>query len=372
MSPCFLNILTSDSSSTIPLWANILILIILIFVCGIFAGSENIFSNCNKYHFKAEAENGKKVAKVVTFLINHFDETLIAVLIVNNGIQYIMSLLMSNIILSIAGSSITEGVQHVLSSVILAFFIYVFTDSFFKILGKHLPNKLATLFAYIVGFFYIILFPIIMVFKGVLVLVHKIFKIKDKNFLTREDFILEADKAVVDASESEDEEEKEELLEEDELKILNRAFVFDTINVDDVLKKKDEVFSVDITDLTADKLNKIILSHNYSRIPIYEDNKDNIIGIITVRTYFKEYMEDNHLNIRSCLTKPLYFKVGTKLDDIFEEFNQSKIHIGIVLNNEDKVVGIVTMDDILEELVGDINELKINKLKESKHGRKSN
>ncbi len=83
-------------------------------------------------------------------------------------------------------------------------------------------------------------------------------------------------------------------------------------------------------------------------------------------------MEDNHLDIRSCLTEPLFFKEGTRLDDVFDEFNKSKIHIGIVKNDKNKVVGIVTMDDILEELVGDINEIKINRLKENKNESRSN
>lgn len=373
MSPWSINfIYTSNVNINMPLWAKIILLIVLLLVCGIFAGSENIFSSCNKYHFKAEAEKGNTLAKVVTFLINHFDNTLITVLIVNNAIQYVMSLFMSSIILDICGTSFDSTLQSIISSILLSFFVFIITDSLFKILGKHLPNRLATIFGYIVIFFYFILFPLMMIFKFVLVGVHKLFKIKDKNFLTREDFIKEADKAVLDANEEDDEEVKEELLEKDELEILNKAFTFDEIKVEDVLKKKEEVFSVNIKNLTATKLNKIILTHDYSRIPVYENKKDNIIGIITVRTYFKEYMEDNHLDIRSCLTEPLFFKVGTKLDDVFDEFNKSKIHIGIVKNDKNKVVGIVTMDDILEELVGDINEIKVNKLKEIKYGPKSN
>ena len=191
---------------------------------------------------------------------------------------------------------------------------------------------------------------------------------KNKVF-TKEDFIIEADKAINDDNISE---EKEELLEDEELSILNNAFNFDTISVSQVLKKRDEIFALDINNLTIDKLNQIILENNYSRIPIYDEKIDNIIGILTVRTYFKEYMADKHLNIVGCLTKPLYFEESTKVDEIFEEFNKTKNHLGFVVDKNKNLVGMVTMDDILEELVGDIDEIKINKLKENKHERKSN
>ena len=368
MSPYFSLIKLTSVELNIPVYWNIIILILLLFICGIFAGSENIFSNCNKYYFKVEANKKSKIGRVVNFLINHFDETLIDVLIVNNAIQYVMSFLMSNIIMDLF-PTLQEGTDSLVSTLILSFLIYIFTDSLFKILGSHLPNKLAKAFGYIVFFFYIILFPLIMIFKGILILVRKIFKIKDKNLFTKEDFIIEADKAINDDNISE---EKEELLEDEELSILNNAFNFDTISVSQVLKKRDEIFALDINNLTIDKLNQIILENNYSRIPIYDEKIDNIIGILTVRTYFKEYMADKHLNIVGCLTKPLYFEESTKVDEIFEEFNKTKNHLGFVVDKNKNLVGMVTMDDILEELVGDIDEIKINKLKENKHERKSN
>jgi len=364
-----INLLSGDASSSFPWWGELIIVVILLFVCGIFSGSENIFSSCNKYHFKVLKEKNKTIGKVVDFLIEHFDETLITVLIVNNTIQYVMSYLMSDIVANwlISLNVLDEGTQSLVATLIMSFLIYIFTDSLFKILGKHLPNKLAQAFGYIVFFFYIILFPITKIFSLILLLVHKIFRIKDKNILTKEEFIKEADNAI-----NIEEDDKEELLEPNELKILNKAFTFDTISANKVLKKREDIFAINIDGLTNVELNKIILSTNYSRIPVYEDDIDNIIGILSVRKYFEEYSQDEHLEIRGILLKPLFFKKEDKVDYIFEEFNKTKNHMGIILDENGKTYGMVTMDDILEELVGDIDEIKINKLKEVKNESKSN
>ena len=117
MSPYFSLIKLTSVELNIPVYWNIIILILLLFICGIFAGSENIFSNCNKYYFKVEANKKSKIGRVVNFLINHFDETLIDVLIVNNAIQYVMSFLMSNIIMDLF-PTLQEGTDSLVSTLI--------------------------------------------------------------------------------------------------------------------------------------------------------------------------------------------------------------------------------------------------------------
>ena len=152
-------------------------------------------------------------------------------------------------------------------------------------------------------------------------------------------------------------------------KILDRVieeanYIFKTKKT---IRETSYVFGVSKSTVHKD-LHERLIDIDYT---LYE-KIDNIIGILTVRTYFKEYMADKHLNIVGCLTKPLYFEESTKVDEIFEEFNKTKNHLGFVVDKNKNLVGMVTMDDILEELVGDIDEIKINKLKENKHERKSN
>lgn len=365
MSPSDFLVFTESSELTVsgmPLWAAWLVIVICLLISGIFSASENAFSNCNKYHFKVLAEEGKFLPKIILKLIEKFDNTLITILISNNIVQTFMSFLSAMIFYNLCNYyNLGDGLEAFLSTVVMAFLIYIVSDTVPKIISKEFPNRTAYVLAIPVYLMYIILYPVSLIFRFILFLVHKIFKIKDENILTKEEFIDIADEAVSEI-ENDEGEEKEELFEDNELKILNRAFLFDSISVKDVLTPRSKIFAIDINNLTFDKLNKTILETTYSRIPVYEGSIDNIIGILVIKNYFKEYSKDPHLSIRSVLSKPLYVNENEKVDDIFKAFNKEKMHIAIV-KKDDKVIGMITMEDILEELVGEISEKRVNILK---------
>ena len=350
----------------IPDWACWIIIAILLLISALFSAGENAFSNCNKYHFKVLADEGKITAKIIVKLIEKFDNTLVTILVGNNIVQTLTSFLSAMLFYNLAKLyGLQDGVEAILSTVVMGFLVYIVSDTVPKIISKEIPNRLCYFLAYPVYFVYLLLTPVRIIFQGILILVHKIFNIQDENILTKEDFILSADEAVENNDEEDEEnEESEELFEPNEIKILNRAFYFDSISVNEVLTPREKIFALDINGLTAKKLNEAILNTTYSRIPIYDENIDNIVGILNVKNYFKEYCEDKHVDIRSVLIKPFIVSKDAKVYDIFKEFNKEKKHIAIVKDN-DKVIGMITMEDILEELVGEINEKRTNVLKEA-------
>lgn len=350
-----------------PNWVCWILIGVFLIISGVFSASENAFSNCNKYHYKVLAEEGNKKAKRIVFLVEKFDYTLVTVLVGNNVVQTLMSFLSAILFYNLVNIyNLASGLEAILSTVVVGVLFYIFADVLPKIVSKEIPDKTCEILVYpILGFYYLIS-PIRWLFAGILKLVRKIFKFQNESILTKEDFILAADEAVSSESEeeSDSEEEVEELLEPNEMRILNRAFYFDTIETNQVLKTRDKIYALNINDLTLEKLNEEILKVNYSRIPIYDESLDDIIGILNVKTYFKEYSQDPHLEIRSILTKPLFVSKNTKVDEVFKSFNKEKQHIAIVMD-EDKVVGMITMEDILEELVGEIAEQQ-SKLVEDK------
>ncbi len=371
MSPSDLSVLTSTTEPLTTVWGMPdyvcwIIIAICLLISGIFSASENSFSNCNKYHFKVLADEGKLTAKIIVRLVEKFDNTLVTVLVGNNIVQTFMTYLSAMLFYNLCiNYGLGSGVEAILSTVVMALLIYIISDTVPKIISKQIPNKLVYVLAYPIFTIGIILSPISLIFKLILKAVHKIFKIKEENILTKDDFILQADEAVIEDENAEEDEEKEdEFFEPNELQLLNRAFYFDSIYVKEVLTPREKIFAVDINGLTCEKLNKIILDTTFSRIPIYDEEIDDIIGILTVKNYFKEYSKDPHLEIRSVLSKPLFVDYGAKVDDIFRSFNREKKHIAIVKDG-DKVVGMITMEDVLEELVGEINEKKTNILKEA-------
>lgn len=336
-----------------------ILIAIMLIISGLFSASENAYTNCNKYHFQTLADKGNFTAKIIVKLINKFDSTLVNVLIGNNIVQTLMSYFSATLFLNMSiAYGWADGVEAILSTVVMAFLVYVISDTCPKILSKAIPNKMAIILAYPVLITSYILLPISWIFKGILFIVHKLFKIKDTPLLSRDDLIHSASLAINDEKEDEgetDDEDEEKLFENDEKDLLNNVFNFDELKVKDVYTKKEKVFSINIQGLTVSKLNEILVDVKYSRIPIYEGNKENIIGILVLKTYFEEYIKDKHLDIRSILEDIVKIDINMNIDDAFNELNKEKVHLGIVYNNLE-MVGIISMEDILEELIDDIDE----------------
>lgn len=336
-----------------------ILIAIMLLISGLFSASENAYTNCNKYHFQTLADKGHLTAKIIIKLIDKFDSTLVNVLIGNNIVQTLMSYFSATLFLNMSiAYGWADGVEAVLSTVVMAFLVYIISDTCPKILSKAIPNKMAIILAYPVLITSYILLPISWIFKGILFLVHKLFKIKDAPLLSKDDLIHSASLAINDEKEDEgedDQENEEKLFENDEKDLLNNVFNFDELKVKDVYTKKDKVFSINIEGLTVSKLNDILVDVRYSRIPIYEGSKDNIIGILVLKTYFEEYVKDKHLEIRSILEDIVKIDINMNIDDAFNELNKEKVHLGIVYDNSN-MVGIISMEDILEELIDDIDE----------------
>lgn len=332
----------------------------LIVICLIgsflFSASENTFSCCNRFHFKVKASEGKFTGKLVTYILNKYDDFLITGLIGNNLVAVIISSVSTILFLNLLSGYISSpDTISIISTIVMTFIVYEFGDMLPKFISKTIPNRMAAILSYVLFFFYIIFYPVVLLFKGLLFLLKKIFRIKDDAKITTEEF----KEAALEVTSS-------GILENEENKILSRTFYFDKISVNQVLTKKEDIVAINIKNLTIEKVNKIILNTKFSRIPVYKDNSHNIIGILTVREYFKEYIKDKHLNVESILQDPYFVNEDSKIDDIFKGFNEQKTHIAIVRNNENKVIGMITMEDILEELVGDIDETKLNLLDNEK------
>ena len=340
-----------------PMWACWVLIAVMLLVSGLFSASENSYTNCNKYHFQSLANKGNRTAKIITRHVDNFDNTLVAVLVGNNIVQTLMSYLSAMLFYNICNVyGLSEGLESILSTVVMAFLVYIVSDTVPKILSKSMPNRMAIFLAYPVLVTEILLFPVFLLFKGVLALAHKIFKVKDQSLLSKEELLQSVSVAVNEEETTEDEEEEaEKLFEKDETEILDNVLAFDSLKVKDIYIPMEKVHSIDITGLTADMVNEEILSHDFSRIPVYEDSKDNIVGILVVRTYFEEYSQDKHLNIRSILESPAFIEKDLPIDDAFENLNREHVHLGIV-TDAGRPIGVISMEDILEELVDDIAE----------------
>lgn len=350
--------IANNSSITVygmPMWVAWLLIAAMLLISGLFSASENAFSNCNKYHFKVEANKGSLTAKIIVRLTEKFEDTLVTVLVGNNIVQTLMSSISAVMFYNICKAyGLADPLEAILSTVVMGALVYIVSDTCPKILSKSLPNRMAIILAwpdFIVG---ILLYPVIFLFRHILKLVHKIFKISDENVLSKEDFIEKANEAKLGENEEDTKESEEELFEDNELKLLDKAFLFDKISIEKVMTKKEDIVSIKEEDLVTDKVNAFIMKSSFSRYPVINEVGE-YISILSLNLYFEEYNKDPHLDIRSVLIQPVFLAIDETLDDAFDVLNKERSHLALVKNEKGEVIGLVTMDDLLSQLVGNLD-----------------
>ena len=226
----------------------------------------------------------------------------------------------------------------------MTFLVYIFCDMVPKMIARAIPERVASNNVYILQFFYYLLFPLIFIFSLITKLVNKIFKVDEQPTLTEEDFT-----NIVD-----DIEEKDQL-EDYESEIFYNSLEFTDTAVKEVLTKRNKMHVIDIKDATREQINNDILSTSFSRIPVVYGSIDKVVGILHVKSYIKAYLKNPNVPILSVLQKPYFVDTKIKMDEMIDGFKKHHTHIAIV-KHQDKVLGLITMEDVLEELVGKIAE----------------
>ncbi len=331
-------ILTSTQNQTLE---NILIIIVLILLSAFFSMSETVFSTCNKIRLKIKAEDGNRHAKLAMKIIDNYDKSLITILIGNNIVNLTSSSLATLVAISLIPN---EGVASLVSSIILTLIVLFFGEVFPKNIAKANSDKLCLFLSYPIRFLMIIFTPISIIFYGITILIKKIFGSRESEPEMTEDDLQNIVEAI----------EEEGVIEEEESDLIQSAIEFDSIVVKEIFTPRKKIYAINIRD-DREELIKTLVEGNipFSRIPVYDGSIDNIIGILHVRKFLKEYMLDRDVDIKSLLIEPYFVKPNIKLDDMLDGFSQHKTHIAIVTNNNERVIGMVTMDDVLEELVGE-------------------
>ena len=331
-------IFTSIANQTL---SNILIVIILIFVAAFFSMAETAFSSCNKVRIKIKAEDGNKHAKNAMKVIDNYDKSLVTILIGHNVVNFVASAIATLVAVSFIEN---EGVASVVSTIIMTILVLFFGEVLPKNIAKVNADKACMILAYPIRFLMFILYPVSMIFYGITLLIMKMFAKEEKEPEITEDDLQNIVEAI----------EEEGVIDEEESDLIQSAIEFDNIVVKEIFTPRKNIYAINIRE-DRDELIKTLVEGNinFSRIPVYDGSLDNIIGILHLRKFLKEYMLDKDVDIKSILLDPYFVKPNINLDDMLDGFAQHKTHIAIVLNNNDRVLGMVTMDDVLEELVGE-------------------
>lgn len=331
------------------------VLIVLLIILGIFLAScETSFTTANRIRLKVMAENGNRSAKLAMWVINRIDSTIATLLIYNSFVTVALSSLTTIIFVNAIGAQ--TGL--LVATLVVTLVIYIFVDSIPKAITHLFPERFAMINSYIIVVFIILVYPISYLYRLFIKLIQKIFKIKEDTIITEEDF-----SNVIEQS------EQKGVIDETVSEIILSTLVFEDRVVSEVVTPKDKIVAVDIVGLTHQKLNDFILDCNYSRIPIYKNDKNNIVGVIVVREYIKHYMNNKNVRIKNIMSKPYFVKKDIAFDDIIDGYRKHNTHIAFVLDESDQLLGMVTMEDVLQELVGRVDE-PFSKFKKRGGGRR--
>ena len=325
-----------------------LIIGLCILLHAFFSASETALSCCNRFKIQIKADDGSKTAKVLLRIIDKFDRSLTTILIGNNIAAIVVSVLSTILFLNIFNNSIGEFWVSLISSVSMSFIVYLLGDALPKTIARAIPDTISYGVAFVIyGLTWILTYiiPLTFLFEGFVKLTEKIFKVKEEEEFTEEDF----ENIVEKVSE-------EGVLEEEQSEIIQSALEFVDTNVKEVLTPRNKIYAIDIHGLTNEQIKAKLIDCKYSRIPIYEKEFDNFIGVLHIKTYFKEVYMDPHVSIYSILQHPYFVSTDIMIDDLFEGFKKNHTHLALVKDSSGVIIGMVTMEDVLEELVSDIAE----------------
>jgi len=315
----------------------ILVLIILVALSAYFSATETAFSSLNRIRIKNAANAGNHRAKRVLHLSEHYDKLLSTILIGNNIVNISMTALATLLFVGFYGKELGATISTIVVTVV----VLIFGEISPKSLAKESPEKFAMFSAPIIRVFIFILTPVNMFFTLWKKMLTKIFKVSKDRTITEDELLIIVEEA-----------ENEGGIDEQQSELIQNAIEFSELEAFDVLTPRVDVEAIDI-DNTKEEIRELFLETGFSRLPVYEDTIDKIIGVLNQKD-FHNYILHSSKNV-SEYVKPVVFISGTvKIAMLLKKMQKVKTHIAVVVDEYGGTEGIVTMEDIIEELVGEI------------------
>ncbi|MBR0447438.1 MAG: HlyC/CorC family transporter [Clostridia bacterium] len=315
---------------------SIIFMLVLVVLSGYFSASETAFSTFNRIRLKNMAENGSKRAALVLKMSEDYDKLLSTILVGNNIVNILLSTIATISFIKWVG----EGNGPAVATVVATVVVLIFGEISPKSLAKQNADNFTLNTVYLLRLITWVLYPINFVFSLWKKLLQLVFKTTDDDVLTEEELLTIVDEAEEDGT-----------LDEQESEMIRSVIAFNDREAVDILIPRVDVAAVPV-DATSAQLAEIFLESGYSRLPVYDDTIDHIVGVV----YHKDYYRlQSKKPTPAKLMKPAVFVPPTvKIRLLLKQLQEAQSHIAIVTDEYGGTLGIVTMEDILEELVGEI------------------
>ena len=315
-------------------------IVLCVLLSGFFSGSEMAYSSCSSLRLEHLRDGGSKRAGVAAKIAERFEDALSAILIGNNLVNIAASSLVTVLVYQL-----TRGTDMVwLGTLIITVIIIIFGETIPKITCKKNANRVAVRYAYPVRGLMLVLKPLVW-------LVVKLIDLITRPLKGEEDE--DAEEAVEELQNLIETAEDEEVLDEDQSELVQAAIEFDQISASEVMTARVDVCAIDIED-DWEEIRRLVEEAPFSRLPVYEGSIDNIIGVLYLNHFLKAITEDGHTDIRKLLMPPCYVYKTMKLPQVLNALKKARQHLAIVSDEYGGTLGVLSMEDVLEQIVGDI------------------
>ena len=326
-------------------WLYVLIMLVLLCGSAFFSASEMALSSANRMRLASAAEEGNRAAGIACKVIDKYENALSAILIGNNLCNIGSDSIVTMLGMALLGERY-NGLVSVLITLFMTAVIIVFCESAPKIAAKNNANRFSMAVAPFVRFLMIVLSPVILLVTLLIRLLTLPFKGESRGEHPEEEAAAELQSIIETV-------EDEGVIDEDRSELLRSALDFSEIAVMDVMTARVDVEALDIDD----DWHELLLSGEdlpFSRIPVYENSIDNVIGVLYLNRFFKAMMDGRPDDLRAQLIPPCFVYKTTRLPDVLAKLRREQKHLAVVTDEFGGTLGVITMEDVLEELVGDI------------------
>ena len=316
---------------------SLIIILFCIVMSAYFSATETAFSSLNRIRIKNMAEKGNKKAALVLRMSDDFDSLLSTILIGNN----IVNILSASLATIVFVDMLCEDLGASISTIVTTIVVLIFGEVSPKSIAKECPEAFAMFSAPFLNILTVILTPANFLFAQWKKLLSKVIKVSDDTGITEEELLTIVEEAEQDGG-----------IDKEESALIKSAIEFGELEAVDIFTPRIDMVGVAI-DTPKDEIATVFRETGYSRLPVYEDDIDQIVGILYQKD-FHNYIYNSELTVKDNIKPVLFTTKNKKIDSLMKELQREKLHIAVIVDEYGSTLGIVTLEDILEELVGEI------------------
>lgn len=314
----------------------IIAIIILIFFSAYFSATETAFTSINRIKLKTQAGDGDDKAQKVLDLAEKYDKLLTTILIGNNVVNITMTAIATVLFVGILAHN-----GAAVSTIVITVVVLIFGEITPKNIAKEKPEAFAKFSAPFISFLMAILTPITFIFSKWKHLIARLFKLNEEDTITDDEILTMVEEAETGGG-----------IDEERSELIQNAIEFDELTAEEVMTPRPEMVAIDMN-CTEEELAKLFEETGLSRVPVYEDDIDKIIGVINQKDFHYHVVGTNK-HIADYVSPVVFVAETMKIFDLLRKMQQLKTHMAIVIDEYGGTSGLVTMEDIIEELVGEI------------------